>query len=100
MFVGWWLDRVAPGREFAALALGHVVLSRSAPLLDEVRAHELVHVRQAERWGPLFLPAYACASLAAWLAGGRAYEDNCFERQARALAPDRPAAPTVVAHSD
>jgi hypothetical protein len=99
--VGWWFDMVAPGREFAAVALGHVVLSRSAELLDEVRAHELVHVRQAERWGPLFLPAYVWASFVAWIAGDRPYEDNWFEREARALAPDVRSTPAaVVVHSD
>jgi uncharacterized RDD family membrane protein YckC len=66
-----------------AMALGHVVLGRDRPSLERTRAHELVHVRQAERWGPLFLPAYLAASAWAWLRGRHFYRDNCFEREAR-----------------
>ena len=40
-----------------AITLGHVIVGRSAASLDRWRAHERVHVRQCERWGPLFLPA-------------------------------------------
>lgn len=67
----------------AAVTLGHVVLGRSEDLLAAVRAHERVHVRQYEVLGPLFLPAYAIASLVAWVRGGNAYRDNAFERAAR-----------------
>jgi hypothetical protein len=66
----------------SALTLGHVVLGRDRNLLDLTRDHERVHVRQCERWGPLFLPAYGIASLIARARGGRAYEDNAFEREA------------------
>jgi len=66
----------------SALTLGHVVIARSPALMEATRAHELVHVRQAERWGPLFLPAYLVASLAARLEGGHWYRDNRFEREA------------------
>lgn len=90
--VGWWFDIVAPGRAFEAIALGHVVLARSEATLAAVRAHERVHVRQAECWGPFFLPAYLVASVAAWACGRRAYRDNWFERQARVLGdPPSPA---------
>ena len=64
------------------MTLGHVVLGRSLGALDDTRAHERVHVRQCERWGPLFLPAYGLASLAAALRGRNAYLDNRFEREA------------------
>ncbi len=50
---------------------------------DRLLEHELVHVRQYERWGILLWPAYAVASLWAKLRGGDAYRDNHFERQAR-----------------
>src|SRR5215204_6638108 len=60
----------------SAMTLGHVVLGRDAQLLDATREHERVHVRQCERWGPLFLPAYLIASLVALLKGKRAYMDN------------------------
>ncbi|HRK31805.1 MAG TPA: hypothetical protein PLD59_12055 [Tepidisphaeraceae bacterium] len=65
-----------------AMTLGHVVIARTRQALDDTRAHERVHVRQCERWGPFFLPAYALCS--AWIAlrGGRAYRDNPFEREA------------------
>jgi hypothetical protein len=66
-----------------AITLGHVVLGWDRASLDRSRPHELVHVRQAERWGPLFLPAYLAASVWAFLRGGHYYLDNCFEREAR-----------------
>ena len=76
------LERLMPGGGADAIALGHVVVGRSAASLERHRAHERVHVRQAERWGPLFLPAYAVAGLVAWLRGGDPYRDNRFEREA------------------
>jgi hypothetical protein len=72
---------VLPGGA-AAVTLGHVVLGRDQRCLDITRDHERVHVRQAERWGPMFLPAYAVASVFAKLRGKDPYRDNCFERQA------------------
>lgn len=76
-----------------AITLGHVVVGRNRASLDRSRAHELIHVRQAERWGPLFLPAYLAASLWAWLCGRHYYRDNCFEREARRGERARPALP-------
>ncbi len=61
------------------MTLGHVILGADSGALDATRAHELVHVRQCERWGPFFLPAYALASLWALLRGGHYYRDNGFE---------------------
>ncbi|HTL28020.1 MAG TPA: hypothetical protein VL282_02315 [Tepidisphaeraceae bacterium] len=66
----------------SAMTLGHVVLGRDQSLLDATRDHERVHVRQAERWGPFFIPAYLTASLVQWARGKRAYDDNPFEREA------------------
>jgi len=80
--IRWLLDRVAPGRSIQALTLGHVVLGRDRRSLDVTRAHEEVHVRQYERWGPAFLPAYVVASLVAALRGGDPYRHNRFERAA------------------
>ncbi len=74
-----WLG---PRPGFAAITLGHVVLARDAASLDLFREHERVHVRQWERWGPLFPPAYLAASLWAWLRGRDAYRANHFERAA------------------
>jgi hypothetical protein len=33
----------------------------------QTRQHEHIHVRQCERWGPFFLPAYGVASVLALL---------------------------------
>lgn len=68
----------------SAMTLGHVVLGRDKLCLDATRAHERVHVRQCERWGPLFVPAYLLSSFVVALRGGRAYLDNPFEREAYA----------------
>ena len=68
-----------------AITLGHVILGRSPQLLDSLRSHEQVHVRQYERWGLFFVPAYLLETAWQWLRGRRAYLDNRFERQARGL---------------
>lgn len=62
-------------RGFSAATLGHVIVAAGRPDAALLR-HELVHVRQAERWGPLFVPLY----LAALLRYG--YRRNPFERAA------------------
>lgn len=77
--------RVWPWR-FGAITFGHVVLGVDAAVLEASRVHERVHVRQYERWGPLFVPLYLGSSLLQWLRGRDAYHDNCFEREAFALA--------------
>ena len=66
----------------SAMTLGHVIIGQDAECLREARQHEHVHVRQYERWGPLFLPAYVMASLIAWLRGRDPYYGNAFEREA------------------
>jgi hypothetical protein len=83
----WALSHLAPGRSgVAAITFGHVVLGRDAQSLDCARSHERVHVRQYERWGAFFLPAYVAASAWAFVQGGHPYFDNRFEREARAKA--------------
>jgi hypothetical protein len=77
-----WLLRALP---FRAITLGHVIVAASALEMERLRSHELVHVRQYERWGLLFFPAYAASSLWQLLRGRRAYWDNHFEVEARAL---------------
>lgn len=71
----------------AAMTLGHVVWGCDQASLDRTRAHERVHVRQYERWGPLFLPLYLGWS--AWLGyrGFDPYLDNPFEKEAYDEAP-------------
>jgi hypothetical protein len=66
----------------SAMALGHVVVARNAGCLERTRAHERAHVRQAERWGVLFVPAYFVSSVVAAMRGGHYYRDNRFERDA------------------
>jgi hypothetical protein len=66
----------------AALTLGHVVLATDATALCRTRTHERIHVAQYERWGPLFLPAYAAASCWALVRGEHYYFGNRFERHA------------------
>lgn len=73
------LPWVGPG---AAVTLGHVVWGCDQSCLDMTREHERIHVRQYERWGPLFIPLYLTASaIAAWK-GLDPYRDNPFEREA------------------
>lgn len=72
-----------------AVTLGHVVLS-SGRLHGALLAHELHHVWQYERLGPLFLPVY----LVVWLFTG--YRRHPFELAAvlaEAQAMVRPAGP-------
>ncbi|MCM2253821.1 MAG: signal peptide prediction [Ramlibacter sp.] len=71
---------------FCAITLGHVILGLDRRVLAAVRAHEHVHVRQYEQWGPFFIPAYLLASLWQLASGRGAYRDNWFERRARAEA--------------
>ena len=67
---------------FAAITFGHVVIGLDHPLLSSVRAHELVHVRQYERWGVFFFPLYVASSITQLICGRHPYFDNAFEREA------------------
>jgi hypothetical protein len=67
----------------AAITFGHVVVGADRLALDLTRRHERVHVRQCERWGPAFIPAYLIAGLWALAKGTGAYRGNYFEKQAR-----------------
>jgi hypothetical protein len=60
-----------------ANAVGHVVLCRLPTAPPRLLAHELVHVRQAERFGPLLFPLYL------WLSARYGYRDHPLERAAR-----------------
>ena len=85
-FYGGWLDRllwwvpIAGGA--AAMTLGQAVIARTQADLDHSRAHELVHVAQYERWGPLFVPAYLACSAWLWWQGRDPYLENPFEEEA------------------
>ncbi|MEQ8849038.1 hypothetical protein [Botrimarina sp.] len=86
-FAKWVVRRLPTGKNTAAFTLGHTVLGQTIDSLDFAHTHELVHVRQFERWGPLMGPAYLGASVWVWLRGGRAYRDNPFEVEAYRIAP-------------
>ena len=69
----------SPRVRASALTLGHVVLARDPYEMMRHRRHEHGHVRQYERLGPFFLPAYLLAALWALHRGGHYYRDNWFE---------------------
>ena len=80
-FARWFLERRVV--RASAMTLGHVILGRDLHCLESCRDHEQAHVRQVERWGALFLPAYVFASALAWGQGRHYYLDNWFEIDAR-----------------
>lgn len=83
--LGGLLAQVPEPLRFSAMTLGHVILAVDRSALNQLRLHEHVHVRQYERWGPLFLPAYLLSSLLQLLRGRNPYRENHFERQAYAV---------------
>ena len=85
-FFGGAVTQLLQSRFFQArgMTLGHVVLGVSGPTLETIRPHEWVHVRQYERWGPLFIPAYVLCSGLLWVAGRQPYWENPFEVEAYA----------------
>ena len=87
--IGALIARLPEPLRFSAMTLGHVILAVDRFALSALRLHERVHVRQYERWGPLFLPAYLLSSLLQLLRGRNPYRENHFERQAYAAAPSR-----------
>lgn len=78
----WMLERTPNGQFVMAMTLGHTILAKNADALEISREHEMVHVRQYERWGALFIPAYLLSSFVLWAVGKDAYRDNPFEREA------------------
>lgn len=79
-FAAWLLEHLPMNP--MAMTLGHCVVGISKTALDISHAHELIHVKQYERWGFFFIPAYLLASAFAWMKGRDAYRDNPFEREA------------------
>jgi hypothetical protein len=82
---GPWVRKILqlyPFFEPDALCIGCVVLARDEGMLAHLWVHELVHVRQALRWGILFPVLYLGASLWAKLRGQDAYYGNTFEQEA------------------
>ena len=76
--VEWWLERL----NVVGMTLGHTILGQTSNGLRIVRDHEHVHVRQYERWGPLFIPAYLGWSAWLWWKGEDYYRQNPFEVEA------------------
>jgi hypothetical protein len=74
----WFFRLIKKG----GMTLGHVVFALDQRTLDWSRNHERVHVKQYERWGIVFVPAYILSSLVAWVEGKHYYYDNAFEREA------------------
>lgn len=87
--LGTVLARLPQPLAFSAMTLGHVVLAVDRSAMAQLRAHERVHVRQYEHWGPFFLPAYLLSSLLQLLRGRNPYRENHFERQAYRTAARR-----------
>jgi hypothetical protein len=79
---GALLGRMPRALRFEAITFGHVVLGRSPAVLVRLRRHERVHVRQYERWGAFFFPAYLGSSLWQLVRGRDPYRHNRFEREA------------------
>ena len=81
--VSWVLRHCVPLPGGAwAITFGHVVLGRDEQTLSLTRVHERVHVRQYERWGPAFIPAYLVAALWGLFTRTGVYHGNFFEREA------------------
>ncbi len=81
--IAWGLEKLIPVHGGArALTLGHVILGRCSESIRRSRQHERVHVKQYERYGPLFIPLYILSSLSARFHGQDPYRYNHFEIQA------------------
>lgn len=78
----WCLSHLYPPMPIAAITLGHVVLAQRGDDLERTRRHERIHVRQYERWGPLFPLLYLGESLGLLLRGRDPYRENRFEVEA------------------
>jgi hypothetical protein len=75
-----------------ALTLAYTILGQTDAALDICRQHEMVHVRQFERWGPLMGPAYLGCSLALCRSEGRGRRDaevHCDGRQSHSSCDPR-----------
>lgn len=81
-FVVWFLQTAPLVKNARAVTFGHTILGLSREVLADVRSHELVHVRQYERWGLLFVPAYLFWWCVLPWQGKHSYWDNPFEVEA------------------
>jgi hypothetical protein len=76
------LSRISSRFSIDALTLGHVILGQNLESLSRCRDHERIHVRQYERWGPVFPFLYLLSSGWAWMRGRDPYAENRFEKEA------------------
>ena len=86
--IGRWSMLLPRPLRFAAITFGHVIIGTDHSLLRAVRRHEMVHVRQYERWGPLLIPLYLLSSLHLKLRHRQPYLENWFEVEAFAASPE------------
>ena len=84
-FYGGVVEKWLEGLNVFGMTLGHTILGQTQKGLRIVRKHEHVHVRQYERWGPLFLPAYLGCSAWLWWQGKDYYRLNPFEVEAYSI---------------
>ena len=84
-FYGGVVEKTLERLNVFGMTLGHTILGQTGRGLEIVRKHEHVHVRQYERWGPLFLPFYLGWSAWLWLKGKDYYRLNPFEVEAYAI---------------
>ncbi len=68
-----------------AMTLGHTIWACDRLAFISTHPHELVHVRQYERWGPFFVPAYLICGVWLWWNSNEPYWDNPFEKEAYRL---------------
>ena len=80
--IAGFVARMPARLRFQAITFGHVILGVDHAVLAAVRTHERVHVRQYERWGPLFPVLYIGSSVFALLTGRHLHAGNLFEREA------------------
>jgi hypothetical protein len=83
--IKWLIHQFPDGQFVLAFTLGHTIFGQTDAALDISRDHEMVHVRQFERWGPFMGPAYLLCSAYLWMTGRPAYRENPFEREAYEL---------------
>lgn len=81
-----WLLRRFPNN-VCAMTLGHSIVGIDQESLEAARDHEHVHVRQYERWGLFFIPAYLLSAAFMKYKGKNPYYDNPFEVEAYRIAP-------------
>ena len=72
-------------RHPTAMTFGATIVARRS-LDDVLLAHELAHVEQYRRWGPLYLPLYLLGAAWGRVRHGDSYTGNPFEARAMASA--------------